>query len=171
MPKGIYQHKSTQGFKGGYIPWNKNKKMSKEFSEKVIVGFPPNYKEIKKFFILQKGVVFCWGDTIYSPDGAFISLDLQAHEKTHSIQQVDYGNIKKWWERYLKDPNFRLAMEVPAYQIQYREAKKISKDRNKLFNYLVALAKDLSGGMYGSIMTFQDAVNAIKNNKVYKFKV
>jgi hypothetical protein len=26
MPKGKYQHKPTQGFKKGYVPWNKGKK-------------------------------------------------------------------------------------------------------------------------------------------------
>jgi len=30
MPKGIYQHKTTQGFQKGYIPWNTDKKLSED---------------------------------------------------------------------------------------------------------------------------------------------
>ena len=137
----------------------------------ILFSEPPFRKEIDKFFNLEgKRPIFTYGDVIYNPLGTHIDVPLMRHKEFHSKQQKKYG-VKKWWDRYLKDPNFRLAMEVPAYQIQYREAEKISKDRNRLFNYLVALAKDLSSGMYGSIMTFQDAVNAIKNDKVCKFKV
>ena len=102
-----------------------------------------------------------YGDVIYNPSGNNISLPLLRHEETHSKQQ---GNDPKgWWVKYLNDKEFRLSQEIPAYQVQYKEARKLIKDRNKLFKYAVSLAKDLSSEMYGNAISFGEAIKQVRN--------
>jgi hypothetical protein len=137
---------------------------------KIINQYPPNFEIINQAFKLHKGIVFTYGDIIYNPDNGPIDEPLMNHEKTHSQQQAEYG-VEKWWDRYLADPAFRASQEIPAYQNQYKLACKLIKDKNRLFNYTSALAKDLSGEMYGKLMTFDQALEAIKNPVLYKFKI
>lgn len=150
---------------------------------KVVFDYPPNINEIRKFFNIRDNAVFCWGGTIYNPKGVSIDSALMAHEQKHSDQQSSYGTdklfniimpqhrIKDWWHRYLRDKAFRLSQELPAYQIQYKEYKKIIKDKNKLFEVLRQVAIDLSGETYGKIIDFNQAMEAIKNKEEYEFRV
>jgi len=58
---------------------------------------PPNYSEIIKHFpivVKKPGVIFTYGDTIYSPSVDKISKDLIVHEETHQIQQEKIGKDK-----------------------------------------------------------------------------
>ena len=105
---------------------------------------------------------------IYSPDSIIISPALLAHEILHLSQQKNYG-VEKWWERYIGDSAFRLSQEIPAFQIQFKSV--IIKDRNKRFNYAVELAKELSGETYNYMLSFNEALGVIRNEKVYKFNV
>lgn len=134
---------------------------------KILQENPPFISEARDVFRLPEGVVFTFGDTLYNPSGRPIDEHLYKHEEEHSRQQGN--NPHGWWKRYLSDPAFRASQEIPAYQIQYQSVKKIAKDRNKLHNYLVKLAKDLSGEMYAGLMTFNEAMEAIKNPKLYTF--
>ena len=127
---------------------------------KIIFDWPPNIDEIQKVFPVLDKVVFTYGNTLYNPHKEPISVFLLKHEEAHSIRQG--GNPKEWWERYLTDKEFRLAQELEAYQIQYREAEKFIKDRNELYRYLRKLAGDLSG-MYGLDLTFGLAMEKIKS--------
>lgn len=137
---------------------------------KIIQDFPPNIEQIKKVFKLRKNCVFTWEDIIYNPDNGLIDPFLMKHESTHSLQQQEIG-VKKWWDRYLKDKDFRLSQEVPAYQSQAMEARKYIKNRNILFKFFILLAKDLSGETYGNMITFQQAYQAIKTERPIVFKV
>jgi len=130
---------------------------------KILQGNPPNLDKIIKAGLKPDPdkTVFTYGDTIYNPGKGIIDPLLMKHEEIHSRQQ---GNDPDgWWDRYLKDINFRLAQELEAYGIQYKEAEKIIKDRNGLSKLLRLLANDLSGEMYGKILTFQEAIIKIKN--------
>lgn len=122
---------------------------------------PPILKSILEAGLKPGGnTVFTYGDVIYNPNGGKIDQTLMKHEETHSKQQ---GNDPKgWWKRYLADVDFRLEQEVEAYRVQYQEAKKLIRDRNKLFNFLIMIAKDLSGELYGNALSFQDAMEKIK---------
>ena len=149
----------------------------------IVFSHPPNIKEIRKYLNPRDDAVYCYGGTIYNPKGVRIDLALMAHEQKHSDQQSSYGTnklwnvlhpkhrIKDWWHRYLRDKAFRLSQELPAYQCQYREIKKIVKSKEKLFFILKELAKDLSGETYGKIISFNEAVNAIKKDRLYEFNV
>lgn len=128
----------------------------------IVKGYPPNIEKIRAAFPLRKNTVFTYGDTIYAPDMMNRLLpDLEAHEKTHEIQQG--ADPEGWWDKYIADPQFRYTQELWAYQNQYRFYCKFVKGRNERFNFLKTLALDLSGPMYGNIVGFMDALNLIKN--------
>ena len=127
--------------------------------------FPPNIDEIRKHFDLTGDELFCYGSVIYNPAKKVLTPDLINHEKIHEKQQGK--NVEKWWKLYLEDKVFRASQEIPAHQVQYQTAKKYIKDRNRLFNYLKQLAINLSGKTYGHVMTFNEAVDAIKAEKLF----
>ena len=128
---------------------------------KIIKDYPPNYEEITKTFTLHEGIIFTYGDTIYNPDDGPIDELLIAHEETHQKQQLAWG-IERWWAKYLENKEFRTNQELMAYRVQYREAKRILKDRERLFLYLRKMAVSLSGEMYGNLMSLEEATQAIK---------
>lgn len=122
--------------------------------------FPPNIEKIRAVFPITSRTVFTYGDVIYNPNDGFIDLPLEEHEKTHSIQQKHYG-IEEWWDEYIKNPVFRFEQELEAYRNQYRKAKSINSDRNKLYKYSRELAGDLSGSLYGNCISFNEAIKFI----------
>ena len=127
---------------------------------KVIYEYPPNIEKIKKVLsIPESGVVFTYGDTIYNPSKGTIDELLEKHEEVHMKQQTD---PEEWWSRYLTDITFRASQELEAYRAQYKEAKKVIKDRNILFKYLKLLAKDFSSEQYGNPMSFEQAIKEIQ---------
>lgn len=133
----------------------------------IVFDQPPFIDKARNMFRLPEGVVFTFGRKIYNPSKRRIDEHLYAHESHHGEQQGN--NPMGWWAKYLNNPAFRASQEIPAYQIQYQSAKKKSKDRNKLHSYLVLLAKDLSGEMYAGLMTFHEAMKAIKSERLYNF--
>jgi hypothetical protein len=89
---------------------------------------------------------------------------LLIHESIHSSQQEGNETIGKlWWQKYLQDSEFRASQELEAYAAQYGFIKVQIKDRNRQDKHLRELAKMLSSKMYGSIISFSEAMKAIKN--------
>lgn len=132
---------------------------------KVEVDYPPNYEAICAVFPevrRMKGVVFTYGPIIFNPSGQEITPDLMHHEQTHTIQQGSDPAL--WWENYLKDGEFRLAQELEAYQVQYNFARQ-NWHRTHRKNLLFRIAKDLSGPMYGKMISKQEALKLIKGEK------
>ena len=127
--------------------------------------FPPNYDDIKRSLELTGEEVFCYGNVIYNPSKKTLTEDLINHEAHHIKQQLK--NPSAWWSLYLEDPIFRASQEIPAYQIQYQTAKRIIKDRERLHQYLVQIAKNLSSERYGKVMTFSEAIDATKSEKLF----
>lgn len=134
---------------------------------KIVYEKPPIWDEANKHFKLQKGVVFTYGDTIYNPDGAIITPDLLIHEQTHSKQQ-EYNNTVAhiWWLKFFEDPQFRLEQEVSAYAAQYRYICAKVKDPNARDRNLRELGRQLSGPIYGNIITHYAAMQAIKAGRL-----
>jgi hypothetical protein len=121
---------------------------------------PPNFKSIEKVFGPHKGgVVYTYGDTIYSPDAAQLSPDLVIHEMVHMSQQGK--DPEGWWKKYLSEQDFRLAQETEAYQAQFKYLKSIVKHRNGLFNYAHKLACDLAGPIYGNMISYSKAFELV----------
>lgn len=117
-------------------------------------------KAVEQFGVdFYNGIIFTVGDTIYSNQP--LSYSLEAHEYTHVLQQTSIG-YKKWWKQYFKNEEFRLIQETEAYRNQYKFIEKTTKDRNKRFKYLNQIAKELSSPMYGSIISYKEAIKLIK---------
>ena len=120
---------------------------------------PPIFEKIKKLFPSSKWekMIITYGDTIYSkypyPE------DVKVHELVHIEQQK---GIDKdiWCDKYLTDKKFRLKVEVEAYKVQ---AKWIQENlpRNLKRIRLKQITEDLSGAIYGNIISFLEAKKLI----------
>lgn len=128
---------------------------------KIVKGYPPIIDKIKEKFTIHDTTVYTWGDTIFTPAGVIINDHVMIHEEIHEWQQRRIGSPEAWWERYLADPAFRFQQELEAYQAQYKFFMK-HHDRNKVFFFLHGIAGDLSGELYGHMVTYDKAKRLIK---------
>ena len=125
---------------------------------------PPNYEQICAAFPFVRtrpGIVFTYGDTLYCPEDGAISYHLRVHEQTHMRQQAEMGP-EEWWNRYCSDTRFRLDQELEAYQAQYRAMTKADKQK-----HIRGIAGDLSGLMYGNVISFDVAKRLIRSGQPY----
>lgn len=128
---------------------------------RIIHDFPPNYDKIKAALNPGPGAIFCWGTAVYVPGGGDLSGPLGAHEKVHCIQQgVD---IEGWWDNYIADPAFRLAMEIPAHQREWEYFCDHGANRAERRRMISIIAKRLSGKLYGNLVNFKDAKDLIRH--------
>lgn len=126
---------------------------------KVVVAPPPMFDEIDAVFHVKgKPVIFAWGDTIYAPQGGPVSEALQAHEAVHGARQSN--DIEGWWRRYMTDPAFRLAEEIPAHRAEYRwhaaqpnAHQAVKGFRSRLAFHEADIARRLSGPLYGAMIS------------------
>lgn len=121
-------------------------------------GKRPWFAPLLRLFGMKPGpgVIYTVGRTIYSPGP--LTGDLLAHEATHTRQQRPWGlGPLLWWTRYMLSPRFRLEQEMQAYAEQFRYIQARTPRRYHL-RVLMAFAEIVSGPMYGSILTPQEAV-------------
>lgn len=90
----------------------------------IIKSFPPNYEVLKSVFNPPNDTLFCFKDKLYNPSGIDIPEDVLFHEEVHSKQQEKW-DITEWWNKYIKDPKFRLEVELEAFALQYRLVKRV----------------------------------------------
>lgn len=134
---------------------------------KISVENPPHgIRELCELAFNLEGLKPCWtfGDTIYNPHKGALDRALLVHEVTHMKQQQD--TPVAWWHKYLQDEHFRYEQELEAYKNQYIVYTQEIKDKNALFRALYSLATDLSGPMYGNVVSKQRALSLIKNKKL-----
>lgn len=127
---------------------------------------PPRFEEISKLFgVTEKDIIFySYGDDIYSPTGKVPSDDLLVHEATHAEQQAhDKTGAKLWWERFLIDPEWRVQQEAEAFGEQLKWIRRKQHDRNALARAVHQMASSLSSPMYGSAISYTDAMVLIKD--------
>lgn len=124
-----------------------------EWNMKVVVSDPPMFEQIKSVFpdAIKPGVIFAWGDTIYTRSPLVIPPALIAHEMVHGerqrrVQGVNGSNIERWWLDYLKDPEFRYREELAAHIAEYQAL--MPKDRNQRAKVLMATAQRLTAPLY-----------------------
>ncbi len=133
---------------------------------RIINSFPPNYEQICKYFPVRnkQGVIFTYKNVLYVPSGAQIPEHLMKHEETHALQQKEMG-VDVWWERYFKDKKFGLSQELEAYRNQYQYAKKFlgRRESRRILKYI---SKDLSSGMYGNLVSKEEAKRLICQRKI-----
>lgn len=119
---------------------------------------PELYKILKERFNVDwdKGICIVIGDICHSKND--LLPDLFEHELTHSNQQKVVG-IEMWWRLYIENDDFRLRQEVEAYRNQIKWMKKhtevMSRDIRR--QRIDSCAKQLSGPMYGNIVTYKKA--------------
>ena len=106
-------------------------------------------------------VIFSYGDTIYNPGRRDIPDELIEHESTHMRQQGN--NPDAWWDRYIKEPYFRLNQEIEAYTAQYDFICQKVKDRNQRLRILLQLVNVVAGPTYGNMISCLDAHNLIRH--------
>lgn len=126
---------------------------------KILKEKPPIYdKCVEKFGVdWEDGVIFTYGENIYCKND--LPENKIVHESVHIKQQGD--NPDEWWERYFNDTEFRLVQEVEAYRAETQWANYKIRDRNNRMRLIMQNAKDLSSPMYGSIISFQEALKNI----------
>lgn len=126
---------------------------------KILQSYPPNIDQIKEHFNPSPTAVFTYAPNIYSPSTIDLPIHLQVHEQMHLSQQGD--NPQDWWDNYIKDPQFRLDQEVEAYRAQYKKLSNNMKNLTKLERELAFLIIDLSGPMYGYMVSLKEAKELI----------
>lgn len=107
----------------------------------------------------KEDTIYPFGMTIYNPSGKPIPEDILIHEAVHIGQQGK--DPQKWWDRYILDKDFRLSQELEANKEQYKYICKLTKDREKRNQALIAMAKNVSGEVYGGIINFYEAYQKI----------
>jgi hypothetical protein len=117
----------------------------------VRVERPPNFDQILAAFpgADASGVIFAYGDDIFSPGGADISPALLAHEAVHGRRQQGPGEMSPeiWWALYIQDPKFRYREELYAHVAEYK-AQAGPLDRNARARLLQVTAKRLIAPLY-----------------------
>lgn len=93
---------------------------------------------------------------IWSPSGSEIDRPLMVHEETHRHQQFIYG-VEQWWNKYCEEKDFRLEQELEAYTNQYREFCRMKKDVKKRAYFLAKICQEISGSLYGNIITVAES--------------
>jgi hypothetical protein len=137
---------------------------------KVINEKPPIWADIKKAFDFdERTTIFTYKDAIWNPAGFHVTDDLQVHETVHQFQQAAmkkwYANGSiLWWNRYLRDKEFRLEQELQAYRAQYQFVRTRVKNREELVRHLSNMAYALSSPMYGNVIGYAEAIKSIRNN-------
>lgn len=134
-----------------------NKSWKMESNPKIIIGYPPNIDEIDKVLHVKgrDTIIYTYGDTIYVPGAFELTQDLIDHEMTHVSQQSAMG-ADEWWDRYLKDVEFRIDQEVEAYKVQLSTINATSnrKVRREAKSFM---ASTLASNMYGNMLTKKQA--------------
>lgn len=114
------------------------------------------------FRIDGRTAVFTYGDTIYNPNQFNLPDHLIEHEKTHMEQQnYNAADAALWWGKYMRDKAFLIDQEAEAYGRQYKFVAS-RYDRKTRRNFLKQLAKVFSGHLYNYALTFDEAVELIK---------
>ena len=116
---------------------------------------PPIFDRLQKAFGVEWGgtLVIAYGDTIHHLKP--LSEDVLIHESVHLARQKH--DPVQWWESYIRDKEFRFKEELLAYHEQYKFLKDMIRDRNLLSKHLLRLSKDLSGSMYGNVVSPSEA--------------
>lgn len=127
----------------------------------VVDDWPPNIEDIRAVLPVTERNIFAYGHTIYNPGGGRLPLELIAHEEVHFQQQAEEGPVK-WWAKFLADPKFRLDQEIPAHRVEHRVFCKYNRDRNEQAQHLRRLGQRLAAPMYGSLLTVNQAMKAIR---------
>lgn len=133
-------------------------------SLEIVIGPPPRdiYEACDAKFKVRgrRFIIFTVGDKLYNPDNAVIEPWLWAHEEVHSKRQLA-SNVDDWWRAYLANKQFRFEEELVAHQEEWRVAKEVMSSRQQRRKQLGVITDRLSGGLYGHLVTREEAKRLI----------
>lgn len=96
-------------------------------------AYPPNIDRIEAaFHTMHMPVIYAYGGVIYNPHEVHLFQFLVEHEAVHMARQGDDPDA--WWDRYLKDEEFRYDEELWAhvreweYRRKGKDGKRYTKD-------------------------------------------
>lgn len=115
---------------------------------------------VKMFFpsVEWNKVAFTFGDTIYSSQP--LSKAILGHELVHIEQHRNSKLFAMYiFIRYFFSKKFRLELEIPAYQAEWKIIKKTEKDTDKK---RVRLALSISSKLYGNMISYDEALKLFK---------
>lgn len=133
---------------------------------KIVAGLPPNFAKIAAALpgARTPNAIFCYGDTVYVANGQAIPRWLADHEAVHAQQQSIVG-LDKWWDLYIDDPRFRFSQEIDAHRTEWRSWMVATggtwRNRADRRRYMRICAGRLSGSLYGSLASFDEAKRLI----------
>ena len=123
--------------------------------QEMLLEFPPIYAEIAAVFRLHeyRDIVFSFGPQLYNPYGISVQGDIIAHEAVHGARQGDNPqDTLDWWQRYMKDPAFRLSEEIYAHRAEYRWLREHG-DRHQRRGAGKRVATKLASPLYGKLLS------------------
>lgn len=82
------------------------------------------------------------------------------HEGCHLRAQEKMG-VEDWWARYFDYPEFRLEEEICAYAEEASFVRSVVRDRNLAFRMIRDMALELSGPLYGNLISYGAALKII----------
>jgi hypothetical protein len=120
----------------------------------IIFSWPPNATDEDR---KRKNVATTYKGDIYLPNGP-VREDCIVHEKKHIEQYGD--DYDGWLERCETDNDFYILQETEAYRVQILFIKN-SMGEEKAKQATISFAKFLSSETYGSVITFEEALNKL----------
>lgn len=128
----------------------------------IIRTAPPNFDKLEKAFpaSVKPGVIFAYGEDIYTLGSADIPYWLMAHESVHQQRQLDKG-VELWWDLYIADWRFRYHEELLAHAAEYQSQIR-GGSRNLRRVLLKATARRLASPLYRYPVTVEQATADLK---------
>ncbi|KKL44563.1 hypothetical protein LCGC14_2364460 [marine sediment metagenome] len=111
--------------------------------------------------------MFSFGPKLYNPHGVFIPDEILAHEAVHGFRQGEtVADTLEWWRRYMAEPAFRLAEELPAHkaELQWLIDHNSRRDRRRAIKQIAA---KLASPLYGSLVTPSQARKLLKAENLW----
>lgn len=112
-----------------------------------------------KFFFPSadwNGTIVTFGRTTHCKEQ--LTDTLVAHELVHQNQQRRNAVVASvWWFFYIIFPPFRFWQEIAAHRAEWQSCKILMSDRNQLAYFRDAIAKRLSGPLYGNMVSYRKA--------------
>jgi len=130
--------------------------------------YPPNFDQICEAFDPPEGVVITYGADVFVPHAGTLPSQLKDHEAVHVERQLAYpGGPSAWWSRYIEDEGFRFMEELPAHQAEFHAYQYDSRQTRR--HALKAIAKRLSGPLYGRLCTIEKAKSLVQNKEGHDY--
>lgn len=122
---------------------------------------PPHFAIMHYFFKCDwNRTAFAFGDTVYSM--AELPDHIIEHEKVHLDQQFHSVFCAWiWLVLYICSKRFRYKMELQAYRVHWEYFKINYRNTTEQSYFLSKIARDLSGKLYGNLVSYDEAIDAI----------